>query len=264
VTLQTKIHSAESGHWYQLDGTPAYTLKGKNGKERNTTLADARKLGLVPSVTTILGVAAKPQLEIWKLNQLLRAQLLNPRLEGEDQEVYAKRVVEASQQISREAADLGTAIHADIERLFTGERVREHEQSAIAVQNLLHRLTGLREGWIAEASFACDMGYGGRIDLYHPQGWIVDVKSKDFTGPDGVKAYEENGMQLVAYREGIPMGPETRLINVFVSRTVPGLVTHHEWQTGETTRLWSMFRSLLSYWQLSKQYAPFPTGTPEE
>jgi hypothetical protein len=264
MTLQTKIHSAESGHWYRLDGTPAYTIVGKNGKERNTTLADARKLQLVPSVTSILNVAAKPQLEIWKLNQLLRAQLLNPRIEGEDQEVYAQRLIDASQQISRDAADLGTAIHADIERLLKGERVQAHEQSAIAVQQLLHRLTGLRDGWIAEASFASDLGYGGRIDIYHPQGWLVDVKTKDFSNPETIKAYDDNGMQLVAYREGIPMGLDTRLINVFVSRTVPGLVTHHEWQLGETVRLWSMFRSLLSYWQLSKQYAPFPTGTPEE
>jgi hypothetical protein len=108
------------------------------------------------------------------------------------------------------------------------------------------------------------MGYGGRIDLYHPQGWIVDVKSKDFSDPDMVKAYDENGMQLVAYREGIPMGPDTRLINVFVSRTVPGLVKHHEWQAGEATRLWSMFGSLLTYWQLSKSYTPCRQGTPEE
>ena len=55
---------SESGHWYtQEEGEPMYTIIGANGKERNTTLRDAKNLGLVPSVTTILGMIAKPSLE---------------------------------------------------------------------------------------------------------------------------------------------------------------------------------------------------------
>ena len=45
---------SESGHWYTQEGEPMYTIIGANGKERNTTLRDAKNLGLVPSVTTIL------------------------------------------------------------------------------------------------------------------------------------------------------------------------------------------------------------------
>ena len=56
-------HLSESGHWYTKTGEPMYTIVGANGKERNTTLADAKKLDLVPSVTTILGIVAKPALE---------------------------------------------------------------------------------------------------------------------------------------------------------------------------------------------------------
>ena len=41
--------TSESGHWYSQDGEPMYTLIGANGKERNTTLRDAKSLGLVPS-----------------------------------------------------------------------------------------------------------------------------------------------------------------------------------------------------------------------
>jgi hypothetical protein len=60
---------AESTHWYDKNGKPQYTVIGKNGKERNTSLVDARKENLVPSVTTIIGMAAKPQLENWKIDQ---------------------------------------------------------------------------------------------------------------------------------------------------------------------------------------------------
>ena len=58
-------HAKENGHWYQKDGSPAYMIVGKNGKERPTTLRDARKLGFVPSVTTIIGCADKPPIVWW-------------------------------------------------------------------------------------------------------------------------------------------------------------------------------------------------------
>ena len=57
-----KDQTSESGHWYDDQGNPAYEIIGANGKQRNTTLRDAKKLGLLPSVTTVLGVAAKPGL----------------------------------------------------------------------------------------------------------------------------------------------------------------------------------------------------------
>ena len=58
-------YTSEAGHWYTQTGIPMYTIVGKNGKERNTTLADAKKLNLVPSVTTVLSLLAKPGLENW-------------------------------------------------------------------------------------------------------------------------------------------------------------------------------------------------------
>ena len=70
------IRAAESTHWYAKDGTPVYEVPRASGEGmRNTTLRDARKMSLVPSVTTIINIAAKPGLEAWKLNQLLLAAL---------------------------------------------------------------------------------------------------------------------------------------------------------------------------------------------
>ena len=56
--MEIKAPLKEGGHWYTRTGAPMYTVKGANGKERNTTLRDARKYDLVPLVTTILNVAA--------------------------------------------------------------------------------------------------------------------------------------------------------------------------------------------------------------
>ena len=61
--LAASKYKSEAGHWYTRDGEPMYTIIGANGKERNTTLRDAKKEGFVPSVTTILGMVAKPSLE---------------------------------------------------------------------------------------------------------------------------------------------------------------------------------------------------------
>ena len=45
--LSAKKKPAESGHWYTQTGEPMYTVIGANGKERNTTLRDAKKDNLV-------------------------------------------------------------------------------------------------------------------------------------------------------------------------------------------------------------------------
>jgi hypothetical protein len=55
-----------SSHWYSLDGKPCHTVPNKDGDgTRTTTLRDARKLQLLPSVTTIIGILDKPQLTKW-------------------------------------------------------------------------------------------------------------------------------------------------------------------------------------------------------
>ena len=70
-----------SGHWYRCDGTPVHRLPTADGQgERPTTLRDARRLKLYPSVTSILGILAKPGLEKWKLDQVALATLRAPKL----------------------------------------------------------------------------------------------------------------------------------------------------------------------------------------
>ena len=50
------------GHWYRKDGSPAH-FEGKNGGD--TTLRQARKLELYPSVTTVGQVRHKQGLVFW-------------------------------------------------------------------------------------------------------------------------------------------------------------------------------------------------------
>ena len=98
--MEIKAYLKESGHWYTRTGAPMYTVKANNGQQRNTTLRDARKYDLVPSVTTILNVAAKPGLEAWKQQQILLAALTLPKAENESIDAYAERVLEDSKKQS--------------------------------------------------------------------------------------------------------------------------------------------------------------------
>ena len=107
--------ASESNHWYTRDGVPRYTVIGKNGKERNTTLRDARTDNLVPSVTTVLNVMAKPALIQWLQKQVLLAALTLPRIPGEPEEVYIERIMSDSKEQGRAAADAGTDIHASLQ-----------------------------------------------------------------------------------------------------------------------------------------------------
>ena len=116
--MLVKEHQSESGHWYLPNGSPAYRVVGKNGKERNTTVKDAREHGLLPSVTTIIGCAARPALDVYKQQQAILAALTLPRLEGELEQDWLSRVVTDSKEHAKQAAERGTQIHGVIEAFY--------------------------------------------------------------------------------------------------------------------------------------------------
>ena len=244
--------AVESGHYYTKDGEPCYTVPNKTrGGVRPTTLRDARKLDLVPSVTGILNVIAKPGLERWKHEQLLLAALTLPAIEGESVDDFARRVEQDSKEQAKVARETGTAIHGSLELAFQGKPFPlDHEFAVLEVKSALDSLFG-QQTWSAERSFAHSLGYGGKVDLWSP-GCVVDYKVKEKL----VKkmAYDEHAMQLCAYREGLGI-PNARIANVFVSWE--GEVQIHEWDDEtENERYWGMFCDLLAYWQKFKRYWP--------
>ncbi len=92
------------GHWYGESGKPQYTVIGANGKERDTTLRDARKLGLVPSVTTIIAGADKPALVMYRERQLLDACIKRPYDFSDNEKEYRQHIAQESRLHSAKAA----------------------------------------------------------------------------------------------------------------------------------------------------------------
>jgi len=208
-----KENTSESGHWYLPDGSPAYRIIGKNGKERNSTVKDAREHGLLPSVTTIIGCASKPALDVWKQQQAILSALTLPRLEGESEEDWLSRVVADSKETAKQAAERGTQIHGVIEAFYEGIYIPELPPYVRAVENAINEHFG-SQLWISEKSFAYG-GFGGKCDLVAKSGFVVDFKTteKDL---DKLDYFFDHQMQLSAYRQGFEM-PKARCAIVYVN-----------------------------------------------
>lgn len=207
-------NESNSQHWYDKNGKPAYTIMGKNGKERNTTVRDAREHGYLPSVTTIIGLLDKPALTRWKMEQMLLASLTLPRLDGEAETDYIARVVEDSRSTGKDAMNRGTQMHDQLELFFSGVYMIEYPQFVLRTEKVITEFFGQQE-WKSEESFAHN-GFAGKCDL-HSQNIVVDFKTKT-DSLDKATVYAEHMMQLAAYREGFGM-PNARCAIVFVNDT---------------------------------------------
>jgi hypothetical protein len=242
---------AESGHWYTKDGTPAYTTIGKTG-ERPTTLRDARKLGLLPSVTTINGMLSKAGLNSWLQQQVLLAALTLPRLPDEPEADWLARVMQDSKSTGREAAERGTAIHAIIQGYFEQMYMPEKPAYLENIDKALADAFG-NQPWISEKSFGHPLGFGGKVDLMakpingQGTGFVCDFKTKE-TDLDKVDVYFEHEMQLAAYREGLGM-PTARCAIVFVN-ALTNQVRLIEIEQDRLQKGWECFEHLLRVYQI--------------
>lgn len=239
--------TSESGHWYDRDGNPAYTIIGKNGKERNTTVADARKLNLVPSVTTILGIAAKPGLNVWLQQQVLYAALTLPRLDEESEEDWLVRVMSDARSTGRNAADRGTRMHAVLECFYRSEEPSIWPVYVIETDQAVREYFGDHK-WITETSASSEDGFGGKVDLWSDEGngIVIDFKTKEGT-LDKVAAYHEHLMQLAAYRVLLGV-PNARAANVFLNDRGDVKIIEHDQE--DLAVAYACFKCLLTFYQI--------------
>lgn len=105
----THIQAESSSHYYECSNgvvIPRY----------ESGLRDARKFGFFPSPSTIISdTLANKGLQMWKDSNLIRAALVTPRAEGEQEKDHYKRIYEESNKKRDEASDKGSRIHKAIE-----------------------------------------------------------------------------------------------------------------------------------------------------
>ena len=256
--LTGKDFADSAGHWYRRDGQPAYTIIGKNGRERNTTLRDAREHGLVPSVSTICRLEARPALERWKIEQACLACITLPRLQGESDDAFMSRALEDSRKQAQKAAERGTYLHGLIERAIGADPLEGVSGADMAIVTPV--LSWISEHFQhpewkrnPERSFAAAK-FGGKIDLHCTTGnsaVVIDFKTKSGISKGKELAYDEHITQLAAYAYGIG-APIAQCINLFIDVDVPGLIVPKEWTTEERDLGWQAFSHLLGLWYVRK------------
>lgn len=238
-----------------------HTIVGKNGKERTTSIADARKLRLFPSVTTVMDVQAKPALIEWLQQELLAAAILQPYHPQEWEVDEWKKTVLAKMRVKgRKAAERGTEIHGKLDKFFVsgGFDVEDVDNEyLVGAIKLIDDTFGL-DGWVSEQSFSnTRAGFAGCVDLHHPtKNIIIDFKTKDKEGLEGVKQYDDHKMQLAAYQMGLELPNNTRRFNLFISvnEKTPGHCSLVE--CTEFERYKNMFYHLHMFWMEKNKYDP--------
>jgi hypothetical protein len=245
-----------AGHWYDRDGNARHTVMGKNGKERKTTLRDARKDNLYPSVTTVMRVLAAPELDRWKQQQVLLASLTLPRHGGESDDDYCSRIMQDAFQQVDDAADLGTRIHAAFENCFQGLPYSPEMETYISpikewaekhkVKFLKHELRLVN----------AELGYAGTTDaLVEVDGTlhVLDLKSRK-TKPDyDIKPWSKEPIQIAAYAN-IVNAP--RGVNLYISTTEPGRIGEAFYDEETLAKEFDAFKHVVALWQHANNYKP--------
>ena len=260
----------ETGHWYDRAGLPCYQQTTAKGALRGTDVRDARKLGLVPSVTTVLSVLAKDALTNWKVRQAILSALTLTRREGESDDDFLSRVLTDSKAQAKAAAEEGTRIHDAIEDSFKGRPVpNAYRRHVDGVHAKLIELFPDVTDWVAEKSFACPLGFGGKCDIHSPStGLTGDHKGKDGDFSDGKRLAYDQHFQLAPYQVGLCL-PTAPGFNLFVSRTHPGAVAHKIWPVEKMQEGWRVFEAALETWKRLKGFdssfdlAPHPPASKE-
>ena len=255
-----KLFSPDAAHWYQRDGVACHTVPSLKGEPRPTTLRDARKLGLLPSVTNILGVIAKPELTAWLQEQAVMAALTLPRIAGETEDAFAKRVVADSQTTRDGAADFGTTFHHGAERVAKTLEVDAKHPAAEWLRHYRdwYQVNALALHWTERVLVHPEGCYAGTADLLieHPVHGLtlVDLKTMKMKSGTKMTPYKTWCYQLAAYRYAL--GQPVKCMNLVVNSVEPSVPIEHVWSDAEMESGWQAFMAAHRLWVIEKSYDP--------
>lgn len=247
-----------------------HTVQNANGDgTRPTTLADARKLGLFPSVSAILQILDKPGLDKWKLEQVAKASLLLKRDKKESEEYYIDRIIVESRREVEKAGDHGTGVHGELDRYFAA-KLGKTEFAANAVT---FAYTKPAIEWIEARGIQpvvseivlvnAEEGFGGTSDL--PFLWqngtkpgVLDYKTKK-TKPDyPITPFPDQAIQIAAYGKTYwkERFAECCGINLYLSSTEIGRTEAAAYSPAQLNAEWLIFREMCVIWRHLNQYDP--------
>lgn len=257
-------NSFGSSHWYRADGSPCHSLPRADGNGmRPTTLRDAKALGLFPSVTGILGIFAKPQLDTWKQRQVALAAERVERSDGEPDTNYADRVLTEAFRPVEEAADLGSRIHAALDAYFDGvpypEDLAAYVAPVIAWKQSKKLVFAEREKVLVNPAH----GFAGMMDVAVRFGadsiGVLDFKTRKTKPGVPVTPYDGQATQIAAYAAtywGEEALPRVFGANVYISTTEPGRMEVCSYKPAQLVAEWEVFKMACAIWRHLRGHDP--------
>lgn len=252
-----------SCHWYDKQGNPMH----------DADLRVARKKGLYASVTSIdKDSFPNPFLERWKMEQLVKACVENPRMPHEvEVEDYAQRVYDISNSKGRNAAEFGKEIHDAVEKY--------PDPAPAKLTPWIDKFATFYDANFAKKRFAeqvlldHDIGVAGKTDFIGTgigvlAGDVVaDWKTQDVkTDKKGRKTpafydswQRQLGFYAVAYAKswGIwPLIPQC--VSVIIDSNEGGEIYHKHWTHEEIVNAYEDFVAGAWLWSRKRDY--WPTG----
>jgi len=256
-------------HWYRASGEALHTIDMTNGGERNTTLRDARKMNLFPSVTTVLkDVLVNYGVQKWLRNTLLESAYTLPEsFRLQEFSNYKLKVEEDAEEFGAKARDFGSKVHEAIDCFHIN-------QEYIAEEEIEPWLNEYREWFAAnivhvisseETVVNAGTGYAGRMDLvaeHVEHGYcVIDFKTQRAKG--NIKFYDTWQYQLAAYRECLPSKAFTHrpnCLSVAMNSMKAEAPVEKLWTPQEVKTGWDVFRRVCEIWQLQRGYFPVEEG----
>lgn len=231
-------------------------------------LRDARKVGALPSPTTVLKILGSPALKIYFRRQMFESVATTPRLPGQSDDEYFASCCRWADEHGKEARDKGGDFHTLCQRFHEQARIGGVDAQIKWGENNLPMLpqfdaymqwyrANVKRTIMVEQTVFGD-GYGGRVDhvaqMMDGREAVLDVKTQDTKKKLSFTYYSEWPIQLGAYAGAIHPMPDC-LISVAVSRNEPVRVEAKVWDKPPTF-YHDIFLGLLKYWQLDNSYWP--------
>jgi hypothetical protein len=251
VEGSTRFYSYEEGRgWYAIT----------TGDDKSFGMRDARKMKaegkiVVPSVTSIFSVLAKPALDNWKAENVARA-CWDMHGEGywmsKTQDEFIDAAIATASQASRGAMTLGTDIHQAIEDCIAGKDYRADLQIYVAPVMAERARREVRWSITEKAVGSTRFGYAGRCDDHSEETRTVrDNKSRKSKGKK-VPVYETDFIQIAAYGHAL-FGDEffkSGHGEIWgISTSEPGVITVHDKTGPEMVEDFAAFLALNKIWQ---------------
>lgn len=265
------------GHYYDKDGNACHkqaTKAGAKNKTRPTTVTDARKQNLLPSVTTVMEDITKATFADYGKRNVLRIAGGIPLIRCEDVNEWIGEVLKVDNKEREDTLAFGTNVHKAIENALNSAEWAQELKSYVLPTLDIVRGMNIKEQVSESVTVNSEIGYAGCVDL---SGWvnddegladlmpftvpvIVDFKTKKTKKGEKIDVSETYPWQLAAYHVSKfgkgqrELHPMAKAALVFISSTEPGRVEVVWFDRQQLSCAWECFKACHKLWCLRNKY----------